>query len=348
MVRGLLCTIFMYYVYLIKSLIKNEIYLGSTKDLKRRMTEHNYGSEISTKRYMPWKLIYYEAFRSETDAREREQKLKHHGNGIRELKKRLKNSLSEKDLGLPSTIFSTLKNGAGFTIAEIMIVITILAILGSIGLMMNVNNNFKKARDAIRKQDLNKMLRVLEDYYNDNQFYPPNTPVYPSDGTIDGAPWGGPFLPYAAKLPQDPQFPAKTYFYQVDSKRNFFAIYAKLEITDDAEIERTGCKINGCGPIGPDGKGAYNYAVFSSSVVMIAGVPNGESIAVGPTAIPTPTLNLVPPAGNGVCTENQCCSGHPCGAAVYPPGAPCPQGRYKCVKDIIYNWECLLDPACPQ
>ena len=75
----------MYYVYLIKSEKRDEIYVGSTNDLKRRLNEHNNGLSISTKRYMPWKLIYYEAYRIEADARNREAGLKNHGNALREL-----------------------------------------------------------------------------------------------------------------------------------------------------------------------------------------------------------------------------------------------------------------------
>ena len=79
----------MNYLYLLQSKLNNEIYVGSTKDLKRRMEEHNNGKVFSTKRYMPWKLIYYEAYMSERLARLREKRLKHNGNAIRELKKRI-------------------------------------------------------------------------------------------------------------------------------------------------------------------------------------------------------------------------------------------------------------------
>ena len=71
------------------------IYTGSTDNLRRRMLEHNNGKSRSTKRYMPWELIYYEAYRSEIDAREREKRLKHHGKGLAELKKRIKNSIED-------------------------------------------------------------------------------------------------------------------------------------------------------------------------------------------------------------------------------------------------------------
>ena len=85
----------MYYVYFIKSLNRDFFYVGITDDLRRRMREHNSRKEISTKYYAPFKLIYYESYRSKKDALIREKKLKHHGAVIGHLKKRIKYSLLE-------------------------------------------------------------------------------------------------------------------------------------------------------------------------------------------------------------------------------------------------------------
>lgn len=74
----------MYYVYLIKNNRNKETYIGYTNDLKRRLKEH--------KDKKP-ELVYYEAYKSEKDARLREIKLKQRGQTIRRLKERLKNSL---------------------------------------------------------------------------------------------------------------------------------------------------------------------------------------------------------------------------------------------------------------
>jgi len=146
----------MYYVYILKSINYNEIYTGSTNDLKRRLVEHNNGNEISTKRYKPWRLIYYEAFSSEKDAREREMKLKYHGNATRELKKRIKHSL-ENGAGLPRTV----KNGAGFTLIELLITITIITLLFSIG--MAQYNKFNRRQILVKaKDELVSNLRLAQ------------------------------------------------------------------------------------------------------------------------------------------------------------------------------------------
>ncbi|PIS04656.1 MAG: excinuclease ABC subunit C [Candidatus Buchananbacteria bacterium CG10_big_fil_rev_8_21_14_0_10_42_9] len=89
----------MFYIHLIQSKKNSsKLYVGSTNNLKWRLSEHNNKKVCSTLKHSPWKLIYSEAFLSEKDARLKEQKLKHHDKGKPELKKRLSNSL-EKSAG---------------------------------------------------------------------------------------------------------------------------------------------------------------------------------------------------------------------------------------------------------
>lgn len=74
----------MFYVYILKNKIRGNIYIGYTSDLRRRLKEHVAKHP---------ELVYYEAFKSEKDARTRERMLKQ-GQTIRRLKERLINSLS--------------------------------------------------------------------------------------------------------------------------------------------------------------------------------------------------------------------------------------------------------------
>jgi len=76
----------MYYAYVIRNRLTRETYIGYTDDLKRRIKEHK-GKQPE--------LIYYEAYKSEKDARARERKLKQRGQGVRWLKERIKHSLEE-------------------------------------------------------------------------------------------------------------------------------------------------------------------------------------------------------------------------------------------------------------
>jgi predicted GIY-YIG superfamily endonuclease len=51
--------------------------------------EHSEGKVYSTKRMLPVKLIYYEAYRSKDYAYKREKSLKAHGSALGKLKSRL-------------------------------------------------------------------------------------------------------------------------------------------------------------------------------------------------------------------------------------------------------------------
>jgi len=83
----------MHYVYLIQN-EHDATYYGSTNNLRQRMQEHNKGRVPSTRGHA-WRLVYYEAYLSEKDAREREQRLKYHGQALAHLKRRIRCSLNE-------------------------------------------------------------------------------------------------------------------------------------------------------------------------------------------------------------------------------------------------------------
>lgn len=53
------------------------------------------GYSQATKAHIPYKLVYYEAYKAKPDAIAREQKLKHFKQGYSRLKERLKFSLAE-------------------------------------------------------------------------------------------------------------------------------------------------------------------------------------------------------------------------------------------------------------
>ena len=89
----------MWYVYVLQNQ-KGNWYIGSTRDLRKRILRHNSGMNKSTKYGLPWKLIYCEICLNKDDARAREKYLKS-GMGRRYVKNRLK------------FFFAQASNGAG-------------------------------------------------------------------------------------------------------------------------------------------------------------------------------------------------------------------------------------------
>lgn len=83
----------MYYLYVLKSKKDKYLYVGSTNDLRRRLSEHNSGKVQSTMSRRPFDLRYYEAYLIESDARNREASLKKDGRAWAQLKGRISESL---------------------------------------------------------------------------------------------------------------------------------------------------------------------------------------------------------------------------------------------------------------
>ncbi|MFC1594553.1 GIY-YIG nuclease family protein [Candidatus Omnitrophota bacterium] len=75
----------MYFVYILKNNSSHRLYYGYTNNLERRIAEHS-------KKYK-CELVYYEAYKAESDARTREKRLKHYAQALTALKFRLKESL---------------------------------------------------------------------------------------------------------------------------------------------------------------------------------------------------------------------------------------------------------------
>lgn len=83
----------MFYFYVLQSLKDFDLYFGYSNDLRERLKEHNSGKVSSTKNRKPLALVYYEAYRSEKDARERERQIKKRAKAFISLKRRFKRSL---------------------------------------------------------------------------------------------------------------------------------------------------------------------------------------------------------------------------------------------------------------
>jgi general secretion pathway protein G len=108
-----------------------------------------------------------------------------------------------------------MKNKKGFTLVELLVVMTIIMVLTVVG-MINYGNANKKSRDAKRKSDLESVRVALEMYRQDNGSYPADEDVLVDD--------------YIKELPEDPQFPTKSYTYVISDYE--YTLSADLEIPE--------------------------------------------------------------------------------------------------------------------
>jgi prepilin-type N-terminal cleavage/methylation domain-containing protein len=120
-----------------------------------------------------------------------------------------------------------LKNKA-FTLIELLIAMAIIGILATIGL-----GSFRTAqmrgRDAARKSDLKQISNALELYFSDHNTYPMDSSVVSDSGEFtDGE------TTYLKVIPHDPA--GGTYVYQISSTGNKYRLFARLENTEDKNI----------------------------------------------------------------------------------------------------------------
>lgn len=131
----------------------------------------------------------------------------------------------------------------GFTLIELMVVISIIGILTSLGIV-NFNLAQQKARDAQRKADLRQIQSALELYRADNGSYPIvwsppwtlNAAACPTSSSFTGA--GG--VVYLQKIPCDPSnsdtywWLGKNYEY-ISQNGTQYGLYACLENPNDRD-----------------------------------------------------------------------------------------------------------------
>ena len=95
---------------------------------------------------------------------------------------------------------------AGFTMIELLIVISIIVVLASMG-MAQYRNSVVRAREAVLKEDLFRMRDAIDQYYADRNKYPSSLDDLVSDG-------------YMREVPIDPMTQSKDTWQPVNAEAN--------------------------------------------------------------------------------------------------------------------------------
>lgn len=150
-----------------------------------------------------------------------------------------------------------MKRLSGFTLVELLVVMSIIGVLATI-----ISTGFRSAqargRDAERKSDLKQIAGALELYFTDYGKYPDTLPA-----------WGTQFSDsktvYMKSLPVDP-VDSYNYLYRiVDNPTNQkFQLFAHLENTEDPDCLGGNCKTSPVNYL--CGSQKCNFAVTSPNV----------------------------------------------------------------------------------
>ncbi|OGY98150.1 MAG: hypothetical protein A3A43_00370 [Candidatus Liptonbacteria bacterium RIFCSPLOWO2_01_FULL_56_20] len=66
----------MFFVYILRSLGNGKFYIGSTKNLAGRIERHNRGSNVYTRKFRPFELVWNEKYNTRAEAIRRELQIK--------------------------------------------------------------------------------------------------------------------------------------------------------------------------------------------------------------------------------------------------------------------------------
>lgn len=123
------------------------------------------------------------------------------------------------------------RKGAGFTLVELLVVVSIIGLLVAMT-VINIQNSKQKARDARRVSDINNIATALALYHNDNNRYP-----FPYAGNLTGSDAVSTALRnagYISSAPLDPLNQAASgcgiaggyrYYYSSTDGSNYFLAY---------------------------------------------------------------------------------------------------------------------------
>jgi len=192
------------------------------------------------------------------------------------------------------------KKNLGLTLIELLVVIGIIAILILIG-FISWRSQFDKAKDAARKDDLQRLSIALEEYFNDND-------CYPIIGILDNC-GGDELSPYLASIPCDPVTNTKyCYIPDPDSCPKYYRLLSSLDYTADPIIAKLQCHGDDycgyestCATVEQSG---YNYGVSSLNIPVL------NPLTSPPPASAPPSPEASPESGTYACDPTGICNSY--------------------------------------
>src|SRR5580765_6701070 len=91
------------------------------------------------------------------------------------------------DVATPRQPMKQRKRQSGFTLIELIVVVTIIGLLAAVAIS-NVKWAQQKARESALRHDLFEMRKSIDDYYADKQKYPESLQALASEHYLRGVP----------------------------------------------------------------------------------------------------------------------------------------------------------------
>ncbi len=192
------------------------------------------------------------------------------------------------------------KTPNGFTLGEILVVVTLIVILGLASLIgLNPHAQFLRGHDTVRRDNLAKLKTALENYYNDHSCYPEKSVLTQCGSNA--------LQPYLDKVLCDPatKEPYTVYTTPIDSScPQKYAIYTTLSMTNDPKSNNIYYCPNTIAVSSTDM--SYIDLVKGCSGKQLCevsyGCKNGACVIVAQDSIPTCGPSFCPPSTCPDCT----------------------------------------------
>jgi general secretion pathway protein G len=198
--------------------------------------------------------------------------------------------------------FSSLKKDRGFTLIELIVVVTIIAVLFvGLAIVFNPLSQLNKSQNTVRQHDLEEIKSSLDMYYDDTGCYPTSITFFRQFVSNDKV--------YMSTVPEDPKCQSNgqnCYIYQTDTTSScpqWNVLYAKLAppVSENATCPLSAISST-CVPT--------NYTALGLNYCVPSGKLDCSKIASDVTPLAPPGGMNFPTPTQGMCQAYYACTGN--------------------------------------